>query len=156
MPNQLDFVSSVTAFGPTVTNIQATMNAIFSFVGVSSSSAYNVLPTWPTNNFGTSTDTLFSRVEAIDAAFAASGSRAFRANKVALASGVTSATGAFSAAFATSGYIPEFSFSNTVDSSPIFLQGMITYLAATGFVVTLNAPTDSVNYVMNYQANGVL
>ena len=46
---------------------------------------------------------------------------------------------------------PVISFINTVDATPIFLQGMVTAWSTTGFTVTLNTPTDTGNYQMSYQ-----
>ena len=156
-PNQLDFTSAQTGFGPSVINIQKCVNAIFSFVGTVTSSAYNALPAWVTNNFGTPTDTLFARVEAIDAAFtAASGSRATRAGVVTAATGVTAITASFSSPFSDTNYAVTVAFINQIDAYPIFMQSMITYKSASGFVVTMNAPTDSVNYSMNYIASRFL
>lgn len=45
---------------------------------------------------------------------------------------------------------PLFRFVNTVDASPIFLQGMITAYSTTGFTVVTNALTDSSNYKLQY------
>lgn len=154
MPNQLDFTSSASGFGSNVINIQKTVNAIFSFVGASLSSAYNSLPSWVTNNFGTSTDTIFSRVSSIDSAFSPSnGTLAFRAGNVNLANAVTSATATFSTAFSDTNYFVSCAFVNKTDANPIFLQAVITTVSATGFIATFNAPTDTANYSLNYQAS---
>lgn len=45
---------------------------------------------------------------------------------------------------------PVISFINTVDATPIFLQGIIIAHSTTGFTVLTNAPTDSSNYKMAY------
>lgn len=72
-PSRLGLGSTQTNAGPVVTassgGIQRVLNALSSFLGVATSAAYNVLPTWVTNNWGTSTDTVFARVEALDTAF---------------------------------------------------------------------------------------
>lgn len=61
--------SAATQDGSMVARTQRFLNAVSSFVGVSLSAVYNVLPTWATSNRGTSSDTLFARSEALDTAF---------------------------------------------------------------------------------------
>ena len=68
-PYRLDFTSTNPAYGPSVINIQANINACFSFMGGTVNSSYNVLPTWATSNRGSSSDNLFQRISAIDTAF---------------------------------------------------------------------------------------
>ena len=153
MPNQLDFTSAQSGFGSSVFNIQKCINAIFSFAGAITSAAYNALPAWVTNNFGTPTDTLFARVSAIDAAFnPASGALAGRAGNVSIPVSAASVTATFTTALTGTNYVVLIGFVNTLDASPIFLQAMVTYRATTGFVATLNAQTDSTNYVLTYWA----
>lgn len=153
MPNQLDFTSANPLMGPIVTNIQLLVNAIFSFVGTTKSTTYNVLPTWLSNNFGTPADSVYERVTAIDEAFdPVTGAFAERDGIVACATGGTTVTAVFSQPFPDTNYSVVCGFVNQFDPNPIFLQYMITALAASGFTATLNAPPDSGNYALNYQA----
>lgn len=55
--------------GPFVTNVQRNINSVGSFLGWVVNSVYNVLPTWATSNWGTGSDNIFQRVEALDTAF---------------------------------------------------------------------------------------
>lgn len=57
------------ASGTQVTNVQRNVNSLFSFLGAAINGVYNLLPTWATSNRGTSSDSVFVRVEAIDTAF---------------------------------------------------------------------------------------
>lgn len=68
-PAKLDFVNTDAASGAFVTNIQRNVNSVFSFVGAAINGVYNLLPTWVTNNRGSSSNTLFQRIGAIDTAF---------------------------------------------------------------------------------------
>lgn len=45
---------------------------------------------------------------------------------------------------------PLFSVANTVDTFPIFLNGIITAFSGTGFTITFNAQTDTANYKLSY------
>lgn len=49
-------------------------------------------------------------------------------------------------------YEPIFSVMNLVDSQPIFLQGIVTAISLAGFTVTFNAPTDTANYQLCWEA----
>lgn len=78
----------------------------------------------------------------------------------ALAAGLVSLTGSqsvvqvtYSAAISSS-RPPVISFSNIVDSSPIFIQGIVSSFSTTAFTVTMSAPADSVNYKMEYHVIG--
>lgn len=55
--------------GAQVSNIQREFNSFSSFVGKSTNIAYNAKPSWADNSIGASTDSLFERVEAIQAQF---------------------------------------------------------------------------------------
>jgi hypothetical protein len=75
----------------------------------------------------------------------------FRSNRVALASGATQAVVPFSEDMGTEDYTVNCSF-ETSDSLPIFLQYIVTNRTSGGFTVIFNAPTDSPNYKLHYQA----
>lgn len=63
---KIDLGNIEAASGSAVTNIQREHNSIASFVGKALNAAYNALPTWVSNNFGTASDTLKDRIEALD------------------------------------------------------------------------------------------
>lgn len=83
------------------------------------------------------------------------GGGAQSAGTVALGNAASSVTVAYGAAL-SSALIPVFSFVNVTDTEPIFLQGYVSAYATTGFTVTFNAPTDSVNYIFNYAVFGAV
>lgn len=56
----------------------------------------------------------------------------------------------FSSAMASTAYAIEYSIINTTDATPIFLQGVVTTIATTGFTITLNAAADTANYSVTY------
>lgn len=66
-----------------------------------------------------------------------------------MASGTDTFSVTYAAAIAAA-IPPNITFVNSVDGSPIFLQGMITAFSTTGFTVKTNALTDSSNYKMVY------
>ena len=66
---QLGLLNEDAASGSTVANLQRTLNSYASFIGTTNAQVFNVLPTWSSNELGTSDDTLKARVESIDAAF---------------------------------------------------------------------------------------
>ena len=68
----------------------------------------------------------------------------------AIAGSSSSASVVFTNPFGSVNYVPLWSITNTIDANPIFLDGYISAKSSTGFTVTFNAPTDSVNYVFNY------
>lgn len=78
---------------------------------------------------------------------------ALRAANEAIGNAASSVTVVFSSATVNTSYVPEFSFINTTDPTPIFLQGIVTGKTTSGFTVTFNTPTDSANYVLGYQVN---
>lgn len=51
---------------------------------------------------------------------------------------------------------PIFSFINTVDASPIFLDGYVSAFSTTGFTVKTNALTDTANYKLVYAVFGAV
>jgi hypothetical protein len=75
-----------------------------------------------------------------------------RAGRAAIATATSTSVVTFSTALANTNYAVNHTFENTTDTDPIFLQAMITAKSTTGFTATFNAPTDSANYVMNWQA----
>lgn len=79
-----------------------------------------------------------------------SGTLQGRNANVALGNGVQTASPVFSSAMADTAYSISIIFKNLVDGSPIFLIPIITAKLTTGFTVIFNAPTDSVNYIMEY------
>ena len=86
---------------------------------------------------------------------AGAGDQILAANTVAIPSGATSIAITYSTTIAAS-YSLNFSFFNTVDATPIFLQGMITAQSTTGFTVTFNTATDTANYQISYTASVVV
>ncbi len=74
------------------------------------------------------------------------------ASSASIGNGVTSHSVSFGTAFADTTYGIVFSIGNAVDAHPIFLQGVVTAKSTTGFTVTFNAPTDSVNYTLEWAA----
>ena len=59
-------------------------------------------------------------------------------------------TVAFATAYPNDNYRPVYSFRNTIDTIPIFLQGMTTSKNQAGFTVTLNTPPDTTAYFMDW------
>lgn len=49
-------------------------------------------------------------------------------------------------------YEPICSIINLIDAQPIFLQYVVTNIQTTGFTVIFNAPTDSANYLLGWEA----
>ena len=87
----------------------------------------------------------------------ATGAGILRAGNKALSSAASSVTVVFSTPTANTLYVPTpVSFLNTTDSSPIFMQGMITGKTVNGFTVTFNTPTDSANYVMAWSVQDAI
>jgi hypothetical protein len=71
-PSRLGLGSTVTAQGPSITWAQQQFNSICSALGLSINQAYNYLFTWTNNYVGTSTDSVFARVQALVALFSGS------------------------------------------------------------------------------------
>lgn len=78
--------------------------------------------------------------------------RITNANTASIGNGVQFKDIVFGTAFASTSYDINFSFTNVTDTDPIFLIGIITTKSTTGFTVTFNAPTDSSNYLLEYEA----
>lgn len=76
-----------------------------------------------------------------------------RAGTEPISNGSSSVSVTFSAVFSSLNYSVVFSVTNEVDGFPIFLNGIITAKSVSGFTVTFNAPTDSINYVLEYIAS---
>lgn len=72
-----------------------------------------------------------------------------------IGSGVSSISVTYSTAVGSSNSV-SFSFVNTTDTNPIFLIGYISAQSTTGFTVTFNAPTDTANYLINWQVSGAI
>lgn len=83
---------------------------------------------------------------------AASGPSLVKSATVAIASGVNSVTVTFASAFASANWLFQgLRVLNTVDGSPQNLfPGVITAKSASGFTVTLNADTNTINYTLEY------
>lgn len=115
------------------------------------------LPTPPPDGvilaFVQDTDTLYAWDTATMSWLVAGGSGALigRADQVAIASGAQSVAVVFSSAMADTNYAVSFSIGNTVDATPIFLSVVRVTKLTTGFTATFNAPTDTANYVLDYQ-----
>jgi len=83
----------------------------------------------------------------------ATGAGILRAGIENIANGVGTHTVVFSTTTADTSYVPSVLIENTSDSSPIFLQWMLTGKTTSGFTITFNTLTDSGNYRIGYQAN---
>jgi len=66
---QLDLLNLDAASGSAISNIQRCLNSYASFIGATTSLAFDDTPTWGSNELGTAADTLKARIEAIDAEF---------------------------------------------------------------------------------------
>lgn len=66
---RVDLLNPLAASGSSILNIQRCLNSYASFIGATTSLAYNDTPTWLSNILGTTGDTLKQRIEAIDAEF---------------------------------------------------------------------------------------
>jgi len=68
-PFVITLSNSAGTSGTTINNVQKQLNSTSSFLGSSVNQGLSYLPTWATTNRGTSGDSVFTRVEAIDTAF---------------------------------------------------------------------------------------
>lgn len=75
-----------------------------------------------------------------------------RSGTQAISNGSATVTITFTSVMSSTNYAIEYSIVNTTDALPIFLQGIVTTKATTGFVITLNAPADTANYSVLYGA----
>lgn len=66
---KVDLNNAAAASGDPVVNVQREINSLDSFTGRTSGSAKDALPSWSSNETGTSTDNLEQRAEALDAEF---------------------------------------------------------------------------------------
>jgi hypothetical protein len=66
---RIDFANTNPASGPSVFNIQREINSLNSYTGRVSGSVYNANPAWTNNQIGVSTDSVFTRVNAITGKF---------------------------------------------------------------------------------------
>lgn len=83
------------------------------------------------------------------------GGSAQKSGSVALGNAASSVAVVYTGAI-SSALIPIFSFANVTDTEPIFIEGYVSAYSTTGFTVTFNAPTDSVNYIFNYAVFGAI
>lgn len=81
-----------------------------------------------------------------------SGTGAQRQGSESISSAVSTKTVTFSSVMPSSLYAPVYSFFNSVDGSPIFLDSIVTAQSTTGFTITLGSPTDTANYIISYIA----
>lgn len=139
-----DFNNAAAASGSRATNVQRELNAIGSTLGLTIGQVYNYLFTWASDVIGSANDTVKARIEAIVAAVV------WRAGKTAISNAASSVTVTMSSAMDDATYAIDFAFQNVTDSTPIFLQGIVTAQSTTAFTVTLNAPTDSANYILSW------
>lgn len=73
-----------------------------------------------------------------------------RSGVEAIAQGVQNFSVLFSSDIGTTNYAISATFSNDVDTEPIYLTAIVSNKQTTGFDVELSAPTDSANYVIDY------
>lgn len=65
--SEVELADADAVSGSTVTNVQRELNSLNSFLGKVLNTAKDLLPTWATNNVGSSSDDVKTRVEALDA-----------------------------------------------------------------------------------------
>lgn len=68
----------------------------------------------------------------------------------AIASSASTVSVTFASPMPDADYSISYSIFNTVDSNPIFLQILSVLKDASGFDVSLNAPTDTANYILEW------
>lgn len=86
----------------------------------------------------------------------AAGAGILRAGSDPIASAAGSHTVVFSSPTDNANYAVSWCITNTADSAPIILLGVITAKTVNGFTVTFNTQTDTANYVMEYNANDAI
>jgi len=74
------------------------------------------------------------------------------AGRDAIANGAQTHSVVFALPKANTNYEPIVNIANFLDSQPIFLQWYISSILTTGFTVVFNAPTDSANYLLCWEA----
>ncbi len=77
-----------------------------------------------------------------------------RADSNAIGNGVSSLAVVFSQPVVNTSYAVYAAMSNVVDTNPQFQPITFTAKATTGFTASWNAPTDSVNYILEYIVKG--
>lgn len=82
------------------------------------------------------------------------GTTVSRSGTQAITNGTSTVAITFSSAMPDTLYAIEYSIINTTDATPIFLQGIVTTKATTGFTITLNAAADTANYSVTYGVQG--
>jgi hypothetical protein len=141
--------------GDRVYNIQREQNSIWSYVGGLLNQAKTYLPTWTGIFFGTSTDNIKERIEAIDAAFSG-GQHSYRAGRSNMPVGTKTVVITFSSPLPSPNYIPIPFIENLVDTKPIYLWGTIKTKTVSGFTIDFNAECDTGNYYLNYNTRMIL
>ncbi len=93
-------------------------------------------------------------MEIIISSASSGGSGAFEGNigEASISSGASSKAVVFTTPFADTSYSIIVTIQNLTDATPIFLNPVITAKSTTGFTVLFNAPTDTINYVLEYIA----
>jgi hypothetical protein len=76
--------------------------------------------------------------------------------EVLVSMGVTSMTATFSVAFSSTNYSIVAMLQNLTDPTPQYQTVVVTNKTTTGFTATWNAPTDTANYLIDYQAVGYM
>lgn len=148
---KIDLNNNAAVSGANVTNAQREINGLGAYTGRAAGSAFDSTPTYANQNKIANADTLKVAIEKLDAEHnQTTGAHAFRAGRATIADASNTVSVVFGSAWADANYVLTHAFENTVDTDPIFLQGMITARSATGFTMTFNAPADSANYVLNW------
>jgi hypothetical protein len=76
----------------------------------------------------------------------------YRAGSASVSASATSVSVTFSSALASTNYAIICTWMNTVDSNPQLQPFVVTAFSTSGFTVSWNAPTDTANYKINWQA----
>lgn len=76
----------------------------------------------------------------------------FRSGRVTIGSGASTISVTFSTALPNTNYAVQCTWHNTTDSNPQFQPVIVTSFSTTGFTAKWNAPTDTANYSLNWQA----
>ena len=148
---RIDLESPLPESGADVINVQREVNGLGAFTGRNSGAAFDSEPAYSSTNVVTQNNTLLDAISELDAEYDSdTGSLAFRAGRESIGDGDGEVLVVFSTPWVDTAYIPTFVFENVTDADPIFLMGIITSRANTGFTVKKNAPTDSGNYVLNW------
>lgn len=141
---KVDLNNAAPESGTAVANTQRELNSLASFLGKALNIVKDALPAWASDDVGAPGDNVFQRVDALTI----QGARRCAIQNI--GNGATTVVVAFATDWPDALYVIDFCFENVLDSTPIFLQGMVTARDVDGFTVLLNAPTDTPNYKMNY------